>query len=48
MVTETTETHGEARPAAHASEEILVDVQNLQSHFPVMAGFLIQATRTGS
>ena len=42
MVTETTETHGEARPASHASDELLVDVQNLQIHFPVMAGFLIQ------
>jgi len=42
MVTETTEIHGEARPASHASEELLVDVQNLQIHFPVMAGFLIQ------
>ena len=42
MVTETTETHGAARPASHASEELLVDVQNLQIYFPVMAGFLIQ------
>jgi oligopeptide transport system ATP-binding protein len=42
MVTETTEVHGAARPASRASEEILVDVQNLQIHFPVMAGFLIQ------
>ena len=42
MVTETTEIHGAARPASHASEELLVDVQNLQIHFPVMAGFLIQ------
>ena len=37
-----TETHGVARPASHASEELLVDVQDLQIHFPVMAGFLIQ------
>jgi oligopeptide transport system ATP-binding protein len=42
MVTEVTETHGAGRPASHASEEILVDVQNLQIYFPVMAGFLIQ------
>jgi len=42
MVTETTETHGAARPVSRASDELLVDVQNLQIHFPVMAGFLIQ------
>jgi len=42
MVTETTEIHGAPRPASHASEELLVDVQNLQIYFPVMAGFLIQ------
>ena len=42
MVTETTETHGAPRPASHASEELLVDVQDLKIYFPVMAGFLIQ------
>jgi oligopeptide transport system ATP-binding protein len=36
-----TETAGAAGGATQTSDELLVDVENLQVHFPVMAGFIV-------